>query len=124
MNAQARVREGTMNSRPSLEQIPGLVRALGTLGLLVVTAGIAPALWAQNAAQRTALAKLGAPRANVLSNSSFPLLPALARSPLTRRLLLRGISSHLDQRFGRRRLACPSFLLRALQGNAKSAFNG
>ncbi len=59
-----------MNSRPSLEQIPGLVRALGTLGLLVVTAGIAPALWAQNAAQRTALAKLGAPRANVLSNNT------------------------------------------------------
>ena len=49
---------------------PGLVRALGTLGLLVVTAGIAPALWAQNAAQRTALAKLGAPRANVLSNNT------------------------------------------------------
>jgi hypothetical protein len=59
-----------MNSRPSLEQIPGLIRALGTLGLLVVTAGIAPALWAQNAAQRTALAKLGAPRANVLSNNT------------------------------------------------------
>ena len=59
-----------MNSRPSLEQIPGLVRALGTLGLLVVTAGIAPALWAQNAAQRTALAKLGAPRADVLSNNT------------------------------------------------------
>ena len=54
-----------MNSRPSLEQIPGLIRVLGTLGLLVVTAGIAPALWAQNAAQRAALAKLGAPRANV-----------------------------------------------------------
>jgi hypothetical protein len=59
-----------MNSRPSLEQIPGLIRALGTLGLLVVTAGIAPALWAQNAAQRTALAKLGAPHANVLSNNT------------------------------------------------------
>ena len=38
--------------------------------MLVVTAGIAPALWAQNAAQRTALAKLGAPRANVLSNDT------------------------------------------------------
>ena len=59
-----------MNSRPSLEQIPGLIRALGTLGLLIVTAGIAPALWAQNAAQRTALAKLGASRANVLSNNT------------------------------------------------------
>jgi sugar lactone lactonase YvrE len=59
-----------MNSRPSLKQIPGLIRALGTLGLLVVTAGIAPALWAQNAAQRTALAKLGASRAYVFSNNT------------------------------------------------------
>src|ERR1700744_1249017 len=59
-----------MNSRPSLEQISGLIRALGTLGLLIVTAGIAPALWAQNAAQRTALAKLGASRAYVFSNNT------------------------------------------------------
>ncbi len=59
-----------MNSRPSLEQIPGLIRALGTLGLLVVAAAIAPALWAQNAAQQAALAKMGAPRANVLANNT------------------------------------------------------
>src|ERR1700722_5417315 len=67
VNAQVRARKGTMHSRPSLEQMPGLIRALGTLGLLVVTAGIAPTLWAQNAPQRAALAKLGAPRANTLS---------------------------------------------------------
>jgi Bacterial Ig-like domain (group 3)/MBG domain (YGX type)/NHL repeat len=59
-----------MNSRPSLEQIPGRIRALGTLGLLVVSAGIAPASWAQNAAQRTALGKLGAPHANVPSHNT------------------------------------------------------
>jgi len=59
-----------MNSRPSFKHISQLIRALRTLGLLAVTAGIAPALWAQNAAQRTALAKLGTPRANLLSNNA------------------------------------------------------
>ena len=59
-----------MNSRTSLEHFPGLTSALATLVLLVVTAGFAPALWAQNAAQRTALAKLVARRGNVLSNTT------------------------------------------------------
>ena len=59
-----------MNSRPMLEQISGLIRALGALGLLLVTAGIAPELWAQNAAQQAALANLGAPDVNILANGT------------------------------------------------------
>ena len=37
-----------MNSRASLEEAPGLIRALGTLGLLVFSIGFTPALRAQN----------------------------------------------------------------------------